>query len=87
MRAAIEAWFYPGETDGHEFVYPRTRASELAKQNARPVLYLRDEVASKAQPSALKQEPVKALSPTGDEVEIKDVLQQPIPVPKEVDPQ
>ncbi len=30
---AIEAWFYPGRTDGHEFVYPRQHASELAKAN------------------------------------------------------
>jgi hypothetical protein len=25
--AAIEAWFYPGRTDGHEFIYPMERTS------------------------------------------------------------
>src|SRR3984893_5067359 len=30
---AIEAWFYPGRTDGHEFVYPHQHAVELAKAN------------------------------------------------------
>jgi len=29
--AAIKAWFYPGDTIGDEFVYPKRRAVELAK--------------------------------------------------------
>lgn len=29
---AIRAWFYPGETLGREFVYPKPRAVELAKE-------------------------------------------------------
>ena len=28
--AAVIAWFYPGETVGHEFVYPRAEEQELA---------------------------------------------------------
>jgi hypothetical protein len=27
---AIKAWFYPGETSGQEFIYPKARAAELA---------------------------------------------------------
>lgn len=30
---AIRAWFYPGETVGRAFVYPKARAEELAKTN------------------------------------------------------
>lgn len=39
---AIEAWFYPGRTDGHEFVYPRQHASELAKANNQNVAAMPD---------------------------------------------
>jgi hypothetical protein len=28
---AIKGWFYPGRTYGHEFVYPKKRAAELAR--------------------------------------------------------
>lgn len=34
---AIKAWFYPGTTTGHEFVYPKNDAIELAKANNEPV--------------------------------------------------
>ena len=58
--AAIEAWFYPGRTDGHEFVYPRQRAAELAKANNQNVASMPNNLASNitelskstAQPSA-----------------------------------
>jgi len=35
---AIHSWFYPGNDVGEEFVYPKTRAKQLAKQAGRPVL-------------------------------------------------
>jgi hypothetical protein len=28
---AVLAWFYPGRTDGHEFLYPRHAQKEFAK--------------------------------------------------------
>ena len=34
---AIKAWFHPGDGLGHEFVYPKARALELAKQANEPV--------------------------------------------------
>jgi hypothetical protein len=43
---AIEAWFYPGRTDGHEFVYPRQHASELAKANNQNVPSMPDNLKS-----------------------------------------
>jgi hypothetical protein len=36
---AIKAWFYPGLQFGQEFVYPKTRAMELAKMNHESVAY------------------------------------------------
>ena len=30
---AVRAWFYPGDNFGHEFVYPKVKAVELAKAN------------------------------------------------------
>ncbi len=43
---AIEAWFYPGRTEGHEFVYPHQHAAELAKANNQNVASMPDNVAS-----------------------------------------
>ena len=43
---AIEAWFYPGRTDGHEFVYPREHAAELAKANNQNVASMPNNLAS-----------------------------------------
>jgi hypothetical protein len=34
---ALKAWFYPDETSGQEFVYPRARAAELADTAKQPV--------------------------------------------------
>ena len=36
---ALRAWFYPGRTSGEEFVYPKSRAMELARDSNMPVLY------------------------------------------------
>ena len=33
---AVKAWFYPGENYGHDFVYPKVKAMELAKANNQP---------------------------------------------------
>jgi hypothetical protein len=44
---ALRAWFYPGERTGQEFVYPKTKAAELAKVANLPVPYIPDEVAVK----------------------------------------
>ena len=35
---AVKAWFYPGETDGYEFVYPRDQAMKIAQVTHQPVL-------------------------------------------------
>jgi hypothetical protein len=67
---AIKAWFYPGDNFGQEFVYPRARATEIAQNVNEPVLAVRDE----APAPVLEQTPVKAVEPSGEEVEITEVV-------------
>jgi hypothetical protein len=69
---AVRAWFYPGDNYGHEFVYPKVRAVELAKANKQPVASMPDELA--ANTTTMKQAPLKAQKPTGEEVEIAEVF-------------
>ncbi|HEV3216821.1 MAG TPA: hypothetical protein VGZ27_13905 [Vicinamibacterales bacterium] len=35
---AIKTWWYPGESIGREFIYPKTQALRLAKASSEPVL-------------------------------------------------
>ena len=39
---AVQAWFYPGETTGYEFVYPHDQAVKIAKATHRSVLAMKD---------------------------------------------
>jgi hypothetical protein len=71
---AIQAWFYPGDNFGQEFVYPKARATQIAQQVQRPVLEMPDEQVTAAAP-VLKQAPVKAVQPTGEEVEVAEVVE------------
>lgn len=77
----IRAWFYPGANWGEEFVYPKTRAVELAKVTKTPVLALQAEVpvevAKPEEPAVvavLQQAPVMAIRPSGEVVELAQVI-------------
>jgi hypothetical protein len=72
---AIHAWFYPGHEWGEEFVYPKTRALELAKIVNEPVLATPIELPAPVE--ALKTAPVIAVKPTGEEVAVEEVVQAP----------
>src|SRR6185503_19617600 len=84
---AVKAWFYPGDNWGQEFVYPKSKALELAKRTNLPVLYIPDEVApnivapvktvDEAAVVALKQAPLKAVTPSGQDVALADVVASP----------
>jgi hypothetical protein len=43
MPQAIKAWWYPGDTAGDEFVYPKHQALEIAKATHQPVLAMNDD--------------------------------------------
>ena len=75
---AIRAWFYPGRQWGEEFVYPKSRAIELAKVTNQPVLFTPIELTA-APVEALKTAPVEAVKPTGEVVEVSEVVQPPPP--------
>jgi len=40
---AIKIWFYPGNTTGHEFIYPRSQALKLAARTGESVLTTKTE--------------------------------------------
>jgi len=74
---AVKAWFYPGDNFGQEFVYPKTRATQIAQNVNEPVLAVRDE----APAPILEQTPVKAVEPSGEEVAIAEVVDTVAPAP------
>lgn len=64
---AIREWFYPGNTFGLEFVYPKVRAEELARETGKPVLAA--DVQPAEAPAELKEEAVVEVTPENEEVE------------------
>jgi LPXTG-motif cell wall-anchored protein len=87
MPEALRAWFYPGRNWGEEFVYPKAKAIELAKATNTPVLFTTIEVPfevagpiqSVEEPVVvqLKQAPILAIKPTGEEVQLAEVVTPP----------
>ena len=85
---ALRAWFYPGRNWGEEFVYPKSVAIEIAKSTHTAVLYTpaelpvevavieKDDTPVVAQ---LRQAPVQAIQPTGEEVQLAEVVTPPPP--------
>lgn len=80
---AIYAWFYPNDKTGHEFVYPRSEAMRLAKENNRAVASMPDELTSdnsgidNASVNALTGAHVTAVTPSGQEVQTITVFGTP----------
>ena len=82
---AIRAWFYPGDNYGFEFVYPKTRATELATANRKNVPAMADSMSAHVSKSAnsktssgvvaLKQTRVTAMTPDKNEVEANQAIQ------------
>jgi hypothetical protein len=84
---ALRAWFYPGKNWGEEFVYPRSKAIALAKEVNLPVLFtavdipleVAEPITSADAPVvvALKKAPIMAIQPTGEEVQLAEVVTPP----------
>ena len=84
---ALRAWFYPGRQWGEEFVYPKSRAIELAKATNTPVLFtpvdLPTEIASAIKSAdepvvlELRRAPIMAIHPSGEEVKLASVVTPP----------
>jgi hypothetical protein len=73
---ALRAWFYPGREWGEEFVYAKSRALELAKETNEPVLATPLELTS-APVEALRTAPIEAVAPTGEPIELANVVEAP----------
>jgi hypothetical protein len=79
---ALRAWFYPGRNWGEEFVYPKSKAVVLAKVSNVAVLAIASDVKVEVEKpeeaevvEQLKQAPIVAVKPTGEEVEVAQVVQ------------
>jgi len=94
LPEALRAWFYPGRNWGEEFVYPKAKAIELAKATNTPVLFTPVEIplevampiktADEPVVVELKQAPVMAIKPTGEEVQLAEVVTPPPPAETQV---
>ena len=83
---ALRAWFYPGKNWGEEFVYPKSVAIEIAKSTKTTVLYTPaelpvevEEIKAVDEPvvAQLRDAPVAAIQPTGEEVVLAQVVTPP----------
>lgn len=69
---AVRAWFYPGNTVGEEFIYPKARAMVLAKASNAVVPAVAADVTDV---EALKSAPIVAVTPDETEVPIATAIQ------------
>jgi hypothetical protein len=81
---AVKAYFYPGDNYGREFVYPKSKATELARRTNEKVLDMPDKSASDLEtagqsaqqvPAAIIHIVVTGVDPSGAEVAENQVVQ------------
>jgi hypothetical protein len=81
---ALKEWFYPGDNFGQEFVYPKSRAQQLAKAANQPVPSMPDNMkgdittqaksANDASMTAMKKTQLKAEQANGTEVDVSQAF-------------
>jgi hypothetical protein len=86
---ALRAWFYPGRNWGEEFVYPKSKAIEIAQSANTAVLFTPAEIPVEVtepiktvdEPvvAQLRAAPIAAIQPTGEQVELAEVVTPPPP--------
>jgi hypothetical protein len=69
---ALRAWFYPGDNFGQEFVYPKTRAIQLAQTTKVIVPAV---AADDIDDNVMRTVPIVAVTPDQKEVEVTTVIQ------------
>ena len=75
MPEALRAWFYPGDNFGHEFVYPKAEAMELAEVAKVPVPAA--EITPETPPEELVETPIVTVTPEKEEVAVAEVTPAP----------
>jgi hypothetical protein len=66
---AIKSWFYPDERIGQEFVYPKSQAMQIAKENHASVLSYTDESAKNNDASSLHSAKIGRIDENGRTVD------------------
>jgi hypothetical protein len=66
---AIKSWFYPDERIGQEFVYPKSQAMQIAKENHASVLSYSDDSAKNNDASSLHSAKIGRVDENGQAVE------------------
>jgi hypothetical protein len=79
---AIRGWFYPGRHFGHEFVYSKQRATELAQATHQAVPFA--DVTPTEQPAELEKAPVAAMTPEKTEVQVAQAIEISPPARTEI---
>ena len=59
---AVKVWYYPGDTIGNEFVYPKSQAMKIAKETHTRVLATNDEPKASASANTAGEIPVEMKS-------------------------
>jgi len=67
--AAVKTWWYPGNTIGREFIYPKSQARRLAKATNQTVLTTQAENVTNEQ---MQTADLAYVSPSGQETELTD---------------
>jgi hypothetical protein len=75
--AALRAWFYPGNSFGQEFVYPKVRAIQLAQTTKEIVPAV---AVDTLDDNVMRTSPIVAVTPDQKEVEVGTVIQTTPPV-------
>lgn len=70
---ALKAWFYPGNSWGQEFVYPKQRAMQLAVATKEPIPALTTDTLPVV--AELKTAPIVAITPAQKQVPVAKVIQ------------
>jgi hypothetical protein len=80
----IRSWFYPGDTIGQEFAYPKSRATEIAQATHQQVPVL----AESREPAAATAAPVETSAPAAEPVVTEPATstapaeaEEPVPAP------
>jgi hypothetical protein len=74
----VHAWFYPGSNFGVEFVYPKTKALEIAKVSGEHVVATTaPEPVAAPTPEELESEPLVVIEPSGEEATVAEVHPEP----------
>jgi hypothetical protein len=80
----IRSWFYPGDTIGQEFAYPRSRATEISQATHQQVPMLAEAREPAAAPAAPVETPVPAAEPVVTEPAASTApaeAEEPVPAP------